>query len=96
LGREPATQEGLEFWVNKIDEEPDFNMADLVIEILSVAKSADGDRKTLENKRYVTKYFLEYVPEDKQAGNQPLLDGITSDIKTVDRVIEEIDLLLQK
>ncbi len=94
LGRGTATQDGLDYWVNKVDNEPDYSMADLMKDVLNAAKEADGDKDTLANKAAVAEHFLAVVPEDEQAGSQPDLSSVTADAATVDAADAAIDALI--
>jgi hypothetical protein len=94
LGRGTSTQEGLDFWVNKVDNEPDYTMADLMKDVLNAAKEADGDKDTLANKAAVAEHFLAVVPVDQQVGNQPDLSSVTSDPATVEAADAAIDALV--
>ncbi|NPA50757.1 MAG: hypothetical protein GXO02_03905 [Epsilonproteobacteria bacterium] len=94
LGRPPATQEGLEYWVGRF-ENFDYTLANLLEDVIEEANKQEVDRQTLENKREVAKYFIEHVPEDKQIGNQPYLDNVTSDPESLKEAIENINRLVE-
>ncbi len=93
LGRGTATKEGLDFWVNRVDNEENYSMSDLMREILNSARDNSVDAQILDNKSSVAEYFLIHIPIDKQSGNQPYLDNII-DTDSVEDAKKDIDKIL--
>lgn len=76
LGRGTRSQEGLDFWVSRVDNEDNYSMSSLIQEILGSAKSQSGDAETLKNKSNVVEYFLEKTPANQQSNKLVYLDDI--------------------
>jgi len=91
LGRGTATPEGLDFWVSKVENEPNYTMSNLIEDILIASKSQSDDAQILKNKSDVTQYFLDNVPISQQSTTQVNLDNVI-DIDSVNLAEKEINL----
>ena len=90
LGRGTTSQEGLAFWSSKIDNSNDYSIADLMREILIIAKNQKDDAIILNNKSSVVEYFLEHTPIDQQINTLVYLDKIIT-TNSVELAKKEID-----
>ena len=89
LGRAVATQQGMDFWKNKLAN-PNYTLADVVLEVIKSAKEHSKDAQTLQYKSDAVSYFLEKVLPAEQAGKQINTDGINS-YGSLDNVKQYID-----